>query len=793
MNLHDGFSLWGRRLFRKWRRMPLLIRLPVALILLFVAIWFSISIPEPLFRPDYSQVITDCHGNLQRVFLNEHQQWCFPPAASGTIPDKLKTALLRWEDRRFFDHGGVDFLALGRAFVQNIRAGRVVSGASTITMQLARMSDPKPRHILSKFIEMIQAWKLEIRYDKSRLLALYLNHAPFGGNIVGLRAASLRYFRREPDELSWSQAALLAVLPNAPALMHPGKNRQLLVQKRNRLLDRLYDNGEIDQVTLGLAKRESLPDRSYPFPFEAPHASRHLREKFPAHPVIQSTIDPQIQHRVETILQRRNKQYKARGIPNCAAIVVHTQSAEIAAWCGSQDFFDQEGLGQVDGVLAERSSGSTLKPFLYTLAFEKGLVLPQTKIEDIPLLFGAYEPRNADHKYLGLVSVSDALIQSRNVPAVLMLNRYGLAGFHSALQRLGFGTIRQPSAHYGLVLIIGGAEVRLYDLAQGYRCLGDLGRFRPLRLCSFDPAPGAEPYLHPGASFQTLGILSELNRPGIEHYWRVLPGSRRIAWKTGTSFGGRDAWAVGVNPEWTIAVWVGDFRGGAGPGLYGTDYAGPVLFEILNALPVGESRWYELPEHRMISLEICRESGLKAGRYCTQIDTVLVPDEARVELCHWHRRVEVDNDERFTVCPECWQTDHHHSKVITQLPLHTLPWLRKRGVVIPRIPPHNPDCPAPPKPARIRIHYPSDGTTLSLPRGSDGKRHALPVRVATDQPENRLYWYLDGIYIGNTTNYHNRRIEPEPGQHTLEVIDETGGSARCGFSVLDPSTGPESP
>lgn len=447
-----------------------------------LAVAAFILIPVPRFADDYSTVVLDADGEILQAFLNKNQQWCMPPDPSLEIPDKLKTAVLEYEDRWFQWHPGFNPAAAVRALTQNIRSGGVESGASTITMQVARLARPKPRTIPNKLFETIQAMKLESIYSKKRILRMYLDHAPYGRNVVGIKAASLRFFNKTPERLSWAEAAALAVLPNGPGLIAPGVRTEFLREKRDDLLLRLLRRNRINRGAYDLSLIEPVPSESKPFVSHAPHLARRLQSTLPSgNFTIRTTIKKDLQAAVEGLVAEHAGRMRTLGIRNAAALAVETRSGKVRAYVGSQDFFDRQD-GQVDGVIAPRSPGSLLKPFLYAMAMDQGILLPQTRLKDVPTFYGAFSPANASQKYDGLVTVKDALIRSLNVPAVRILHTMGVDPFHHFLKAAGVRTLFRSPEEYGLPLILGGAEVTAWDMAVLFRGLGNGGRFLPLKI-----------------------------------------------------------------------------------------------------------------------------------------------------------------------------------------------------------------------------------------------------------------------------------------------------------------------
>ena len=749
-------------------------------------LYFLLPLPRPLFAPDYSTLILDSEGRLLRAFLNEGEQWCFPPDSSLAVPLKLRAAVLRFEDRRFYGHRGVDPLALVRALYQNAEAGQVRSGASTLTMQVARLMRPKPRTLFNKALETLLALRIELHTPKEEILRLYLDHAPYGGNIVGYRAASRRYFRKQPGELTWSEAATLAVLPNAPGLVSPTADPRRLARKRNRLLAGLQRAGYFGAETLRLAVAEPVPERALPLPVAAPHLSRALASGRRGR-IVRTTLDAGLQRDLEALVARHLRYLDHLGIGNGAALLVETGSGKVRAWVGSRDFFDPEHQGQVDGVVAPRSSGSLLKPFLYALSMDEGLVLPGTLVKDVPTYYHGFSPRNADESYDGLVRAEEALVRSLNVPAVRLLRRYGLFNFYRFLQDAGVSTLVRPADDYGLPLILGGAEVTLRDMARLFRGLARGGRIEPLTCLQGEAEPAAAaPLVSPGAACLVLEALREVRRPGVEHYWHQYQDQWPLAWKTGTSYGQRDAWAVGVSPSWTIAVWVGNFPGEGNPELSGARTAGPLLFDIFNRLPKDLDRaWFPRPEADLATVTLCRDSGLPAGPHCPHPTRARAPRHMRpMDRCPYHRGIVLNKAGTRQVCSLCWKPDDHRPARQTVYPPDVVQYLRERGQALEAPPPHKADCPAQLETRPLKVLYPTPGARLQTGRDFDGKRRKIVLRAAHRDRDRALFWYVDRRFLGRTVNRHRMAVSLEPGAHALEIVDAHGFRDRARFRVM---------
>ncbi len=625
-------------------------------ILAFLVTGYIFCLPRHLFHVPYSTVVTDRNEELLGARIASDGQWRFPPR--NTTPEKIKECLITFEDKHFYHHWGVNPFAIGRAFYQNVKNKRIVSGGSTLTMQTIRLARNESRTFREKLIEMIWATRLEFRASKEEILSMYISHAPFGGNVVGLDAAAWRYFGHSADDLSWAESAMLAVLPNAPAMIHLSKGRKTLLDKRNRLLKQLLEKKTIDSSTYELAISEPLPDEPHALPQIAPYlVSRFYQERNGEYS--RSTINKGIQTQVEDLAERWSNEFGRSDIRNLAILVIDIPSNQVVAYCGNVHFDRKQGGNQVDVIQAPRSTGSILKPFLYYAMLQEGSLLPDMLLPDVPVNINGFTPQNFSMQFEGAVPASEALARSLNIPAVTMLQRYGVPKFHSFLQQIGLKTINRSSSHYGLSLILGGAEATLWDVTNAYAMMGRSLLQLPQRSCSLllptsRITESTDPF-QPGAVWQTFDALKEVNRPE-EIDWKSIPSMQTIAWKTGTSYGFRDAWAVGVTPRYAVGVWVGNATGEGKPGLVGAQTAGPVLFDIFNLLP--SSSWFTRPAGIFVEAEVCRKSGHLKGRFCDETDTLLVlPAGLRTEACPYHHLVTLSANESQRIYENCANTE----------------------------------------------------------------------------------------------------------------------------------------
>ncbi len=748
-----------------------------------VAVVLAVPLPDPVFPDTYGTMVLDTDNEILHTYLAADEQWRFR-LSHDEISPKLVTAVLAAEDRRYWVHPGVDLLALSRAVTQNLRAGEVRSGASTITMQVARLIRPKPRTIPNKLLEMVQALKLETRLDKDEILRLYLEHAPYGGNLVGATAASLHYFNRPPGRLTWAEAATLAVLPKAPTAVTPFRNETLLLERRNRLLQTLENQGSIDHRTLRESLSEKLPTRVHSMPAVAPHFARRAAAEHPGHNP-RTTLDRGIQEQFETLARRHAAWLSRRGIHNLSILAVETATGKVRAYVGSPDFFDRENGGQVDGVLAPRSTGSLLKPFLYATAFDSGVIHPESLLRDVPVTFGSYAPVNADRKFSGMVRASEALVRSLNVPPTLLLREIGVTEFHHFLEAAGMKTLFRSPDGYGLSLILGGAEGTLWDMVRLYRGLASDGRFDGLTEFA-EAIPEAGPQLlSPAAARLTMEILTEVRRPDDDGVDRTLFTPRRpVAWKTGTSFGKRDAWAVGATPDWVVGVWVGNFSGQGNSSLGGARAAAPILFAAFDLLPGHrDGGWY--PDPRDVrAVRLCNDSGFRAGEDCPSTHIAQLPRQSPpVAVCPYHRSFWIDPETGYEVCSRCWKTGEHRRITRLILPADAAQLMRRAGHRIDGSPIHNPDCPVSSPRRPLHVLYPGSGATLLVPRDLGDRPERITLRATHTSAAAALHWYVDGNYRGRTVGDHAVSLLLDSGHHRVEIIDQDGLAASTTFTV----------
>ena len=752
--------------------------------------------PDPLFSDPYSTVLNDSKGQLIGAKISSDGQWRFPLIDS--VPNYFEEAIITFEDKRFRNHIGVDFLSIARAAVQNIKAGQIESGASTLSMQVIRMSRKgKPRSIYQKIVEMILALRLEFRYSKDEILQLYASHAPFGGNVVGLEAASWRYYKKDPSKLSAAESAMLAVLPNAPSLIHLSRNRSKLLEKRNRLLHTMMEEGLMSEIDYKLNILESIPKKPYPLPSKARHLLEYVHKKSPE-TIMDSSIDSDIQKIIYEIGVNHAQSNAQSDIHNLSILILDTRTGKVKAYLGNAPQTDQESA--VDMIQARRSSGSILKPILYAHMIDEGKLMPQALIKDIPTNIQGFTPKNYNKKFSGATPADQALAMSLNIPAVYNLQAYGVEPFIHRLKDHGFTTIDKSANHYGLSLILGGAEVSLWELCNAYSSIGrtllmfnkNNGQYaidpdqNPLSIYSPDEKPNlqTEPSnLSAGAIYKTFSAMLEVLRPGDDGGWQQFNSAKPLPWKTGTSYGHRDAWAVGISPNYTIGVWVGNADGEGKNSLTGVSKAGPILFDVANRLDIG--RFFDEPIDDLIPTVSCSKSGYLASTYCESIDTIYsVAESQKSKPCPYHRMIHLDQN-GYQVNSNCTPTSKMNHQKWFELPSSMAYYYRKNHSDYRSLPPYNKECLQENSANIMSFIYPTEKTKLYLPTDIDGKKENAIFKAAHQNVNEILYWHLNDTYLGYTQEIHNMNISISKGIHSITIVDQEGNQVKQVFEVMN--------
>lgn len=761
----------------------------VASLLLALHLW----VPRPLFRVPTSTVVTDREGELVGARISADEQWRFP--APDSISDKLAQCIIAFEDRRFYYHLGIDPIATIRALIHNVRAGHVTEGGSTITMQVARMArGNQSRNLWHKIIEALWAIDIELSYSKRDILRLYAANAPFGGNTVGIEAAAWRYFGRSASNLSWAENATLAVLPNSPSLIHLSRNRSALKQKRDGLLLTLRDNGTLTTEQYSLAISEPLPQEPLPIPNQAPHLLSRLARNH-AGQRVRCTIDLTLQNLAQDIADRYSSRYKANYISDISILVADVETGEVLVYVGNSS--QPTSTSQVDNIQGPRSTGSLLKPILYAAMLSSGEIAPGMIFADTPLNLNGFTPMNFSKTYRGVVPADEAVTRSLNVPLVRMLSQYGTGRFMTVLRWLGMTTLRFDEDHYGASIILGGAEGTLWDMTGMYasmsRTLSHYSRYQgqydrhdihPLRLVSVSPdAPrlDTDTRLNAASIWQAYEAMSALNRPEEEADWQNFSTMKRVAWKTGTSWGSRDAWSIGTTPRYAVGVWVGNSTGEGRAGLTGVGFAAPVMFDVFTLLD--GSDWFEQPYADMKVARVCRHSGHIASPLCADVDDRFVPGTSLVSPpCPYCRLVHLSADGAWQVN----STGEPVSQIRTEsrfvLPPVQEYYYAGHTATYQPLPPLRPDCQIETR-EQFSIITPEHNSVLVMPRSFGGKPEKLVLKAACRDAEATLFWHLDDNYLGQTHGLHELAVLPAEGQHALTLVDGHGNRKTIIFTV----------
>ena len=919
----------NRKIFRRkivLKTIPAI--LPLFIILLFVLANWCFPLPKTRLHSPPSYIVLDRNGEWLRAFLADDGMWRFssqqsavssqqsakrisvnqkplmadgfrrfPKVSDGYfgISPLLHEAVLTAEDRWFYYHCGINPVSIVTALYDNIKAGEVVRGGSTITMQLARLMEPKARNVPNKLIEMFRALQLELTYSKSEILNFYFNMLPYGGNIVGTGAASRLYFNKPQHAVSLGEAALLAAIPNAPERLRPDRFPENARQAREKILNRLLAHKQISEEQWREASREPIPTKRYALPFNAPHLSRMLvkgdrrNTAATADGRIYTTIDAKVQKTAERILNEYLSA-SAAGIAGSqshtastgAIVVMDTETRHVLAMVGSHDFFDARASGQVNGTLAPRSPGSTLKPFVYALAIEQGLITPETLLFDVPVNYAGYEPVNYDGTYNGYVTARQALAASLNVPAVNLSARLKDVTLHAFLKQAGLSTLA-PSKKYGLSMVLGGCEVNLLELTTLYAGLANMGEFAPYQIVisrqqsavsnqiedsgstnsvfsdSSQKPKVSKSYLADSRWLKAKGYSQRLLREETSFIiTEMLTASQlpantvknpeafestmnlpKIAWKTGTSYGHRDAWCIGYSPKLTIGVWLGNFDGKGAPMLSGADAATPILFALFTALTGQDThRWYTTPE-QLKTREVCALTGVPPSPHCpTRKSDVYIPGISSVKTCTVHKRIYVDTVTGHSLCSHCWNlpatdlndlavksseallqapilspssttlrttvfekkrdiawnevesgstemnvktTNELHRtarkfKIFEEWPAEAATWLAKNGFAVPVLPEHNPLCTGPIAGTAPVILSPAQDTVYYIRDGIPIENQKIQLSASTSNRTQQLFWFLDGELIFKGNAEQSYWFTPVKGEHMLTCVDAEGRS-----------------
>jgi len=758
-------------------------------------IFYAFCLPNQLFKDSTSTVIISKEDKLLGAIIARDGQWRFPE--SKAIPEKFKTCLIQFEDEHFYKHPGFNPVSIFKALRENARSGKVKRGGSTITQQVIRLSRKNPkRTYFEKAKEILLATRLELRESKEEILSLWANNAPYGGNVIGLEAASWRYFNRTPENLSWAESATLAILPNAPSLIYPGKNQERLLKKRNRLLKKLLEKTIIDSLTYTLSIQEAIPQKPYAIPQITPHLLQKIN-KSNRGKLVKTTVDYYLQKQVNEIAKLHYNKLSQNEIYNSAILVLDVKTRQVMAYVGNSPT-TREHQKDVDIIDKPRSTGSILKPFLYSAMLDNGDILQETLIADIPTQIGTYKPENFTKDYAGAIPAKKALSRSLNIPAVKMLQQFGADKLHYYLQKLKFKDINQSADYYGLSLILGGAESNLWDLCKNYAGFSStinhydetLGYYSNEfvepnyffdREVDFGTKKKEKNLMNAASMYLTLESLKEVYRPGDNQNWEYFDSSKQIAWKTGTSFGFRDAWAIGTTKDYVVGVWVGNADGEGRPGLVGVQTAAPILFDVFDKLP--KSDWFTAPFNEMVTVDVCAKSGYLATLVCEERKSMDISVTGLHSApCPYHKTIHLNKTEKFQVNTSCENADEIVQKSWFVLPPILEYYYEEKNPFYKKLPDFKESCVKTSQEA-IAFIYPKDQSKIYLPKNFNGERNDVILKVTHTNKEATLFWYLDNRYMGKTTQFHELAIQPRVGKYLVTVVDESGTELKKSIEI----------
>ena len=731
------------------------ITLFILLFIYLIKVYITYDPKKLVEEINYSKVVLDRKGEILSVFLNSEEE--FHIKYDGEVPETLKTAVINYEDKKFYSHSGVDYPRILKSFFNNM-TGRKKMGASTISMQVVKLLEPKKRTYFNKLMEVVKAYKLESEFSKEEILKIYLNNVPYGSNIVGYSGAIKMYFNKEVKDLSYAEAALLAVLPNSPGILNLKKNNDKLETKRNRLLKTLLDRKLIDERQYKFSLLEKFPNKIYYYEKKAPQFSIFLKNRYPEK-IIKSTLDYNLQKKLEKIVHDYSNAMKDVGINNAAVLVVNNKTKEVLAYVASQDFYDKRNNGEIDGLQAKRSPASLLKPFLFALSIDDGLIVPDSVYPDVPIYFGNFYPKNSSNTFTGMVKIEEALIKSLNIPFVKLLSDYGVDRFYYFLEN-NDNYPEDRFDKYGLSLILGTREMRPVDIGKLYIGLANYGKVSNLKYTLTEDKPKEYQQFSRGASYLTLETLSRVVRPGNE---KLYSEQRPISWKTGTSYGMKDAWSVGVSPDYTVLVWLGNFNQKSIFSLSGVETAGNLLFKVFNIVDIN-SKTFEKPTDDLKEIEIDEKTGYRKF-YDVESKKVFYPKDAKLlRISPYYKKIFVDEND-MEIDSRSPNFDKRKEKIVIEYPIEVSNYFFLNGVR---------------ENKNVKIAYPVQNLNIFVPKDFDGYKK---VAMKLYNPNNEyVYWYLDEDYVGYS-NEKEKFFELDIGKHKLTIITENGAREEVKFNI----------
>lgn len=763
------------RLIKKSFRFILISAVALFAVFHFLRWCFPLNVEVP-----YSTVISADDGTVLHAYLSKDSKWRMDVTEKEVNPQLIK-AILNKEDKYFYFHYGVNPVAVIRALFNNILHQRKTSGASTITMQVVRLLYPAPRTWTNKITEAFRATELEWQYSKDEILNLYLNLIPYGGNIEGVKAASVFYFGKLPSALSLAESVTLCIIPNRPNSLRPGRFNETIRRERNKWLHRFEKQRLFSDSDINDALNEPADMQRQKAPALIPQLAFRLKEKYPRKNSIQTTIKPAMQHKLQVLVYNYSKRLALKNIYNAAAIVIDNKTRKVLAYIGSNDATDNLHQGQVDGVNAVRSPGSTLKPLVYALAIDKGLLTPMTVINDIPVNYMGYAPENFNSKFNGPVTVEFALSHSLNIPAVQTLNKLGVNTLTDALARSQFQSIAAQQKKLGLSVVLGGCGVKLSELSNLYSTFANEGKYVPLKYTDDDTVSYSFPLISDAAAYLTTEMLSKLVRPDMPNNYENSLRIPKIAWKTGTSYGRRDAWSIGYNKKYTVGVWVGNFDGSGIAELTGADMATPLLFDIFNTIDYSsEAEWFTPPKGINFRL-VCSESGKIPNTFCDkQVMDEFIPGASSNAVCTHLKEIMVSPDLKFSYCTGCAPAAGYKKMLFPNPDPDLLAFMTSEHINVLLPPPHNIACTRIFKDSPPKITSPADASEYLVDLKSGDK---LMLSCHTNSDVQTVYWYINDIFYRAAGANEQLFFTPQKGNIKISCADDKGRNSDIHITV----------
>lgn len=740
-----------------------------AAFLLFLLLNWIFPLPD---RIEYSTIIEDSQGEVVNAFLTRDQQWRMKTGLQEISP-LLRKTIVEKEDKYFYYHPGVNLLAMSRAFFMNILHMRRTSGASTITMQVARSLEPKRRTYWNKVREMFRAFQLEWKYSKDEILLLYLNKVPYGGNIEGVKSAAILYFKKNPDHLSLAEITALSIIPNRPSSLVMGKNNDKIIEERNKWLKRWAREKVFTEKEIADALGEPLTATRGAVPHFIPHLAWKLKKQGGGE-VFHTTIELNTQRKIEKLVKDYSRTLNFQHIRNTAVIVLDNNTHRVISYVGSADFKDTTDGGQVNGAAAIRQPGSTLKPLLYGLCIDDGLLTPRMMITDVAVNYEGYAPENYDRKFNGYVTMEYALEHSLNIPAVKSLKALGTDKLIQKLGLCNFQQIKKDQKKLGLSMILGGCGATLEEMTGLYSIFANEGKYTP-PVYLIDTAARITPrrsILSPEATFMINETLSKINRPDFPLNWESTTHLPKIAWKTGTSYGRRDAWSIGYNRRFTVGIWVGNFSGTGVPELSGANTATPLLFQVFNTIDYDDDlAWFSKPDGCEVR-SVCSETGLPPTDHCTNLVTdYFIPLISPSRKCDNMQEVFVSADEKISYCRNCLPENGYRKKLYKLISPEMKEYFDENRIAYQAIPPHNPNCEKVFQNGAPLVISPSNGSEYLISR-KDPEPLQLRCRVANDV--GKVYWYINNKFYKAGEANSKQFFVPEEGPVKISCTDDKG-------------------